>query len=262
MEGADPQIEALSTRLKYQTSTLTRLTDKALCPFGEQGLIDDVHRMTLEKCFQVRGCSADQAHAPFLGRPRDVRGYEAVLCMQQGIIERRGFAREYIDTGARKTFLIERIRQVLLYNKRSARGVDQKACRLHPRQGGSIDDSPRLRQKRTVQAHHICGSHQLVRFAPFKAGPSSGSIFSRFVAGYHPHPHDGRNLSDPPADTPEPDDSDGLVFQLDQRSFPKAEIPAPRPFTRATCLAVQRHVMTKFEQECEHQLSLPRQCRK
>ena len=89
--------------------------------------------MTLEKCFQVRGCGTDQTHAPFLGRPRDVRGYEAVLCMQERIIERRGFAREYIYTRARKTILIERIRQVLFYNKRPALGVDQKARRLHPR---------------------------------------------------------------------------------------------------------------------------------
>src|SRR5215469_7152858 len=164
-----------------------------------------------------------------------------------------GLAREYVYTCAREALPIERIRQVLFYNKRSARGIDQKTSRLHSRESCSIDDSPRLRQKRAVQAHHICGSQQLVQFAPFKAGPRR-SIFPCFVAGNHAHPHGGRNLSDPPADTPEPHNSHGFAFHFDERSLPEAEICAPRPFTCASCFAVQCDVMTKFEQECEHQL--------
>jgi len=80
--GRDRAGAGLQTAGKISgASTGKRLIEKTLGPLREQRLVDDVLLVPLEKCFQVRGSGIDQAAAPLLCRPRDVRGHEAVFCI-------------------------------------------------------------------------------------------------------------------------------------------------------------------------------------
>jgi len=61
--------------------------------------------------------------------------------------------------------------QVLLYNQRATRRVDEKRARFHQGQGPRVDNSLGLREQRAMQTYDIRPRQQFIDFTPSKVGP-------------------------------------------------------------------------------------------
>jgi hypothetical protein len=93
--------------------------------------VDDVDGRAGEELRAVVHGDVHQALAAFLGRPADVRGDDAVLGLEQGVIAADGLGRYHVQTRRVDLAAVEGVRKVLLDDERSAAVVEQDDAVLH-----------------------------------------------------------------------------------------------------------------------------------
>ena len=146
-----------------------------------------------------------------MGAAGDVRCGHHVLKLQQRMIGRRRFDVEHIQAGAGDPLLAQRLQQVILIVDQAAGGIDEIGRRLHPREGGGIEQVDRFLRARAMHRDKVRPGQQFGEV--HLACAARGDLFFGQVgiAGDHLHVERVAEFRCARADPAEPDNADGLV---------------------------------------------------